>query len=375
MTRLISLEKDYDIKLSSQVAKFLNPDFIYIPISNKRIASKKSVLKGEEVFLHEYSSVSGEMLGISEFFMPNGSKASCLKIANDLEEKTSTKGIRKKINTLTKEEMLESIFDEDLKKRLNRKRVSTILISGIDDEPYLANEGFIQKENTKCILETVDALMHVFKDAKAIIAIKSIDSENILAYTNFLGTYHDIELRLVDDLYLIGQEIFLREQLSIKKDCLYLKASEVYSLYTFLKKRKPKTEKYVTITGNGISNPLVILTKIGVNVKDLYSNFFTEDLEKLDVYVNGIMQGKKMDISDLLVTNDFLGLVIMKKEEKKKFDCIRCGKCISVCPLKKNPMLAYKNKKNIDCIHCGLCSYICPSYLPLRRYISGDNDE
>ena len=108
---------------------------------------------------------------------------------------------------------------------------------------------------------------------------------------------------------------------------------------------------------------------------DLVKTFYQTSLDDYDIYVNGIMQGKKMPIEDLIVTEDFLGLVIMKKQEKKIYECIKCGKCNAVCPIHSKPILAYKQRKKVPCIECGLCSYVCPAFIPLRKYLSGDEDE
>lgn len=378
MTKLVTLDKDYNIKLKSQIEDFLNPDFVYVPFLAKEntLQVEKQIKKGSLLFENHYSSVSGKMVGLEYCLLPDGTGINCLAIANDYQEKVADTGaIRKRINHLPKEEVLASIYDETLKTKIKKESVSTIVISGIDDEPYIANEIFVQKNNTKAILETIDVLLNIFTNSKAIVVIKNIDSENIFAYNNFLGTYKNIELRMVDDLYLIGKEEYLIDTLHIKDDYLYLKASEVYSLYVNLKKRKPQVEKYITITGDGISFPRVINVKLGTKVIDILNSFYKEDLSLYDVYVNGLMQGKKMDIARLIVTKDFHGLVIMKKNNYQEMDCIKCGKCIQVCPIDSNPLLAYKTGKKVKCIACGLCTYICPSYIHLQKYLRGEKDE
>ncbi len=378
MTKLISLDIDYSIKLKSQIETYLNPDFIYIPFLENKAEELigKNVKKGSFLCDNQYTSVSGKVLGVEQCTLPDGTDIRCLAVANDFKEKSEEVfAVRKRINNLSKEEVLESIYDETLKKKLMRADVSIIVLSGIDDEPYLANETFIQKNHTQNILEVVDALLNIYPHSKAIIAIKNTDSENILTYNNFLGTYKNIELRIVDDFYLIGKEEYLMKHLSVKDNYIYLKTSEVYSLFTFLKKRKAETEKYITITGDAIDSPRVIQTKIGTKVIDLFTSFYEEDISLYDVYVNGVMQGKKLDIHRMIVTKELEGLVIMKKHKIKEKVCIKCGKCISVCPISSNPMLAYKTSKRVKCIGCGLCTYICPSYIPLYKYLSGGSDE
>lgn len=375
--KLIKLDKDYNIKLKSQITNFLDPNYIYIPILGNEIPFKKDeeIKKGSLLFKNVYSPVSGKIIGIKDCTIYNGTTIKCLVIANDFQEKLSSRiATRKKINQLTKEEIIKDLKDIDPNRIFNKENVRNIIISGIDDEPYIANEIFVQKENTRIILETIDALLNIFENSRAYIAIKNIDGENIDAYTNFLGTYKNIELRLVEDLYLIGKEEYLIEKLNLKEDYIYFKASEIFTLYNNIKKRKPIFEKYITITGNGIEKPQVFNAKLGTKVMNILSSHYELNIEDYDIYINGLMKGQIMDISNLIITKELEGIIIMKKDDRKEKNCIKCGKCIDVCPINSNPLLAYKKKIKIECIECGLCSYICPSYINLRKYLGGNNE-
>lgn len=375
--KLVKLDKDYSIKLKSQVTPYLNPDYIYIPINDNKITFKKNdeVRKGSLIFDNIYSPVSGHIIGIKECITCDGVLNKCLVIANDFQEQLINRvATRRKINNLSLNDIIDDVNSE-IARKLKQNNIEQIIISGIDDEPYIANEIFIQKENTKIILETIDALVNFFGNCKTSIVIKNVDGENIEAYSNFLGTYKNIELKLVDDLYLLGEEKNLIEKLNIKGNYLYLNASEVYELYSNIKKRKPLVEKYVTITGNGISDPQVFEVKYGTKVSDLINSFYDINFDDFDIYVNGLMRGKKVDINKLIVTKDFDGLIIMKKDNIEEKSCIKCGKCIDICPINSNPLLAYKKDEKVVCINCGLCTYICPSYINLRKYLNGDSNE
>ena len=64
----------------------------------------------------------------------------------------------------------------------------------------------------------------------------------------------------------------------------------------------------------------------------------------------------------------------MKKQMRKKRVCIKCGKCILLCPKHANPLMAYQLNRKITCMNCGLCTYICPSNIPLYQYVKEDNE-
>ena len=377
--KLVRLDKDYSIKVSSQVTNYLAPNRIYVPImKNKEIPFKRNeeIRKEQEIFPQIYSPVSGQILGISDCTLCDGSLEKCLVIANDFEEKLKKRiATQKKLNIIKKEDLQNYVYDIDIAKFFSDANVEHIIISGIDDEPYLANEVFIQKNNTKLILEIVDALVNFFGSCKAHIVIKNTDSDNITNYNNYIGTFQNIELHLVEDEYLIGEEFCLTEKLHIKNQYLYLKASEVYALYYNLKKHRPYLEKYITITGDALDNPQVFNVKLGTKVQDIIDANYKINLEDYEIYVNGLMHGKKMNVANLIVTKNLTGLVIMKKTNIKPKSCIKCGKCLEVCPIHSNPLLAYESKKTVPCIGCGLCSYICPAYIPLKQYAKGDENE
>ena len=56
--------------------------------------------------------------------------------------------------------------------------------------------------------------------------------------------------------------------------------------------------------------------------------------------------------------------------------CLRCGKCVGVCPMRLHPLYMYrftnagkvgelKRLNILDCMECGCCAFTCPGKLPL----------
>lgn len=378
MTKLIKLDKDSSIKIRDAIEEYLISDYIYIPLPPKRVELKKetNLRKGSLLYPNMYAPVSGKLVGLEECLLPSGKKANCLVLENDFQEKMEIiTATRKKINTLSKEEVLNSIFNTELKNKLEKEEVVAFVISGIDDEPYIENESFIQRKQTKAIVDTLEALLNLFPNSKAYIALKNIDNETIVNYQSILGMFKNIEIKLLEDLYLIGKEEFLLKYLHIKNNYVYLKASEVYELYINIKKRRPLFEKVITINGNGTQKPLMVKARLGVKVIDIFKKYYHEDLSDCSLYVNGMMQGVQMDINKLIVTRELDGIILMKKQKRHIKNCVKCGKCISICPIHSNPLLAYKLGMKVKCIGCGLCTYICPSYIPLHKYLNGDKNE
>ncbi len=368
MQKLISLDKDYSIKVQREVEVFNKIKNAYIPIENAKISDRK-VYKEDKIG-DNYFSISGTIIGTKTSLLANGRNVTSLVVENDYLEKTRTRmPSRRTIKNLSKQDFLSFLNDSYLYQILNKDNIENIIVSGIDDEPYIASEIFTSLDNTMEILEMLDYLATIY-NAKVNIAIKNIDSENIKAYNDYLGTYRTINLVLVPDLYLIGQENYLKDYLNIKENYIYLKTSDVYNLYNLVKKRKNMTQKYITITGDYIEKPRVFKVKIGTSVSELLTKYYKElDFKNAVIYVNGLLSGKILAVDNLIIDSNFNGLVIMKKQEKKALNCLNCGKCHDVCPVGSYPYEALA-KKEVFCINCGLCTYICPAYINLKKYLN-----
>jgi len=385
MKKGIPLKKDFSIKLNSQITKYLTPKYIYLPLQEEdQIHAKIEIKKEERISDRLISPVSGQIVGTKYCLTENGEMVKCLAILNDYKETFwERKAVRKTMNKISLEKMLIEIQEyhyDDLFNKLKKMNESQILIlNGIEDEPYVANEIFIGKEYTSNVLESLDALREIGHFPKVQIAIKNNDRENIEAYSNFLGTYPNIELVLVPDYYLIGKPRFLKAYLNIQEEALILSPSEIRTIYNTIKRRRYNTETIFTISGDGIENPQIIEAKIGSSVKEiLNSHIKIKKNETIHIQVNGLMQGRSMEIENLIVTEGLKSILIMKDLKLPEKKCVNCGKCFAICPMGCNPRryLKTKDPKDIkDCIDCGLCSYICPSYINLRKVIKGEKNE
>ena len=266
------------------------------------------------------------------------------------------------LNADNEEELLYKSF-------INTDKTKCIAIKCFDDEPYIENTYFILKNNMEKILDTVDAIRSILKIPQAILLFKDNNNENIIKYNNFIGSYPNISIKLIPDLYPLNNNELLKEMFfHIKKDnyntIKIINIQNIINVYNAIKRKRQTTEKYITISGNAIENPCVINVKIGTRVKEILQNNIKFKEQDVIFLANGPLSGyevKKLD--DLIVTNDFKGLIINKKEVKEADNCINCGKCYRICPIGLDP-------KNIDkdkCIRCGLCSYFCPSKINLHE--------
>ncbi|MGL5273860.1 MAG: RnfABCDGE type electron transport complex subunit C, partial [Phocaeicola sp.] len=156
-----------------------------------------------------------------------------------------------------------------------------------------------------------------------------------------------------------------------------------YAVYEAVQKNKPLFERVVTVTGKSVAKPSNFLTRIGTPMTQLIeaAGGLPEDTGK--VVGGGPMMGKALVSTDTPICKGSSGVLLMNNKEAKRAEeqtCIRCAKCVSVCPMGLEPFLLatrseYKewerveNEDVMSCIECGSCQYTCPSQRYLLDYI------
>ncbi len=156
-----------------------------------------------------------------------------------------------------------------------------------------------------------------------------------------------------------------------------------YAVYEAVQKNKPLFERVVTVTGKSIEKPSNFLVRIGTPTEQLIeaAGGLPEDTGK--VVSGGPMMGKALSTINTPIAKGSSGVLVFKREEAVRRPvqpCIRCGKCVSVCPMGLEPYLLMtlsenqiwdrsENERTMDCIECGSCVYTCPADRPLLDYI------
>lgn len=386
------------------------PKYIYIPlIKDETVIVKKGdyVFKGEIVahtkgnlYTNIHSSVSGTVIDFVEKTYLDSSKVKCLKIENDFKERIENRiDQHENISDYSKQEFIDILKECGIVglggagfptyKKYENNNIKTLIVNGVECEPYLTADYMMLKTHISEILEAIDAIMEINKIEKCYIAIKKKYTELINIINEYIGTYLKIKLVLVPDIYPMGWEKQLVEyitsekieKLPIEKGIVVNNVSTIYAIYEALKYHKPLIEKLVTVTGDMIKNPTNILVKIGTPFDEVIE-YIGGYKRKKDIILiaGGPMMGKSIDKEDLIISST-LGSVIANEYGKvdKTLPCLRCGKCVNVCPAKIEPVLIkdYINNEevlknlNVDkCISCGLCSYICPSKIDVRNYVN-----
>ena len=389
MNTMVSIRENKKINIDNNVRYFLNPDYLYIPIkdglelsvkTNSEIYKEQVLLKGNGEYV--YTPISGKVLGKTDSMKLNNKKIECIVIENDFKEKVNKKkGAVKYINEYTKEEMYERIKKFNACDEYFPENPKILIVNGIDPDPFEKTSSLIVNVHSSKILEAIDAISNILSIKESVFAINNNDSDNVINLTNNIGTYPNIKLKLMPDIYTIGFKEVLIKNLTNKKntkeDILYLTVQDVYNIYNVLKRKKPITERLITVSGNAIANPTVVNVKIGTSLADLIKNVCEVTNNKYYVVTNGLIAGKTLSTLNNVITSDTRSIFLNTVDDCEEKKCINCGLCNSKCPVGLNPKYLKEHKRadRSKCIGCGLCTYICPSKINFKPHLGGKDEE
>lgn len=395
------------------LTKYLRPKYIYIPLinagdTNITILVQKGdyVYKGSIVARRKnpfkiplLSSVSGTVIGFEEHLCYNGEIIKCIKIENDFKEATINSFKNDKLNTYSKKEFIEIIKEcgivgmggsgfPTFAKYDTKKKINTLIIDAVESEPYVTADYAVASNHIEEILETIDAILEINNIEKCYIAVKKSNHELVNIINSHIGTYLKVKIFLVDDSYASGWERMLVSKITKEEykihpgeiGVIVNNISTIYAIYEALKYNRGLTERIVTFTGDMLKAPQNIIVKVGTPVRDVIDAIEGYKRNKDITFIaGGPMMGTSLSSDDLMVTPNLNCVLIIKKsKDEESLPCIRCGKCVEVCPAKLSPVLIKENLKSAEklqklqvekCIECGLCSYVCPSNLNMRECV------
>ena len=356
-----------------------------------------------------HSSVSGTVLKIDKALDSSGYKRDAIFInceGDEWEESIDRSDTIKKECNLTGPEILTKIekagivgmggatFPTHVKLTPPPGTTPEVLIiNGVECEPYLTSDHALMLEKSEEILVGTSIVMKALNVSKAVIGIENNKKDAISVFNRLSKEYPNIEIQPLKVQYPQGGEkqlidAILKRQvpsgaLPISVGAVVQNVGTIFAIYEAVQKNKPLVERVVTITGDHVAKPSNILSRIGTPSINLIEVAGGLPEETSKIVSGGPMMGKALASIDIPVTKGTSGVLIiptLAAKRKAMRDCIRCTKCISVCPMGLNPTLLMNlteyeawDKAEInhitDCIECGSCSFTCPSHRPLLDYI------
>lgn len=346
-----------------------------------------------------YSSVSGTVKEVAPRLHTNGTMVMCIIVENDnIYEEALTLVPHADYETLSKNELVAIIkeagivgmggagFPTHIKLTPPEgKIIDSIIINAAECEPYLTCDHRMMMEKTAEIAEGLKIILQMFPGVKGYIAIENNKPDSIEAMKKASENMKNVQVTQMQTKYPQGAEKQLiyaitgRElpsgKLPADVGCIVQNVDTVYEIYNAVVNGKPLTERVLTVTGEAIKEPLNLRVKFGTSISEVIdaAGGFKEDPVK--VISGGPMMGTALSTLDVPVIKGTSGVLCLTKEQAKleeESSCIRCGKCMSVCPMFLNPTKlnslvlrgdyeTFETIHGMDCIECACCSFVCPA--------------
>ena len=358
--------------------------------------------KVKEISLRSHPVLGRSQAIIIDAYRYNPTRRSYFKLEDDFDE-----------NSYSAEQICEAVrqagivgmggagFPTRVKIEPNpRLPKETLIINGCECEPYITCDYRIMVEWTGQIIAGIKLAKRASGCSKVLVGIEDNKPRAIEAMHAALETRADsdgIKVVPVKTKYPQGSERQLINAI-LKRyvptggippmiGVVVLNVATAAAIAEAVLSDLPLTHRVVTVTGEGIGNPGNYYVPIGTSVGELIEFCGGVREEAVRVILGGPMMG--IAIADLTTpitkTTGAITVLTEKQIGRAKFTgrqtpCIRCGRCLEVCPEYLNPTkIAHAVKNNLldvaesyyisACTECGCCSYVCPANIELTGYI------
>lgn len=376
---------------------------------DKVLVGQKIAEAGGFVSANIHSGVSGTVKNIEPRMTVAGTKVNSIIIDND--------GLFEEVDFSANIKPLESLYREDVKEAIkeagivgmggagfpthvklspkNENDIDTIIVNGAECEPYLTSDYRRMLETPNKVIAGLQIVVNLFDNAKGIIAIEDNKPEAIKLLKELTEDIENITVNAVKTKYPQGAERQLiyantgREinssMLPADAGCIVHNVDTIVAIYNALVEGRPLYERIVTVTGDAVTDTANFRVRIGTNIKELIDEvggFNIEDPGK--IISGGPMMGKALFTLDAPIVKGSSALLCFREDvvaDIEPSNCIRCGRCVEVCPGRVMPnrladmaehgdLDAFLAADGMECCECGCCSYVCPAKRHLTQMIS-----
>lgn len=396
------------------------PEQVVIPMSLHVGAPCEPIVKaGDNVLLGQkigeaksaisapiHASVSGTVKAVEPRLHPNGKMVMSVVIDNDgkdsfhenvTSQKEKAEDGGSAIVDIIREAgivgMGGAAFPTHFKISSGLGKADTVIINGAECEPYITADHRMMLETPEEILSGIRYLLKALNLSRAFLGIEANKKDAIRLLKEKLGGEKDIEIRVLRTRYPQGAEKQLIQTITGRQvppgglpadvGCVVFNIYTAWSVNRAIEQGIPAIDRVVTVSGPGIAEPKNLRVRVGTPVSKLIEAAGGLKDNAVKILLGGPMMGNPIfDINVPVVkgTNAVLALTENEDRSVKDPKCIRCGRCVSVCPMRLMPIYIYTYERNddlrsleklnaTDCIECGSCSYICPGRLHLVQSI------
>ena len=392
--------------------KFPDPEVVVIPLSMHAGAPAEPVVQvGDTVKVGQkigeaaafisspvHSSVSGTVTAIET--RRHATRGECLSVViqsdgkNTLHESVQP---HKALEDLTPDEIVDIVREAGIVgmggagfptavKLKPAKPVDTVLLNGCECEPLLTADHRVLLEYADDVIYGLKAMIKTVGAEKGIIVIEDNKQDAIELMEDKTAGCENIEVVAAKTKYPQGAEKMLIKRVLKRQvpsgglpadvGCVVANVSTTKAISDAIQKGMPLIERVVTMTGERLKNPGNYIVKIGTSTKELidYCGGITGD--DATIKAGGPMMGFDLSDPDVPIMKGSNGIIAVDTDHTAEQPCIKCGRCVDVCPMELSPLYfskyadeenwqGMKEKNVMDCIECRSCEYICSSKIPL----------
>ena len=351
------------------------------------------------------SSVSGKVKKIEPRRVANGSMVNSIIIENDKEYRAVEGfGEKRDYTKLSKDEIRKIVKDAGIVglggaafpthvklSPKNENEIDYIIVNGAECEPYLTSDYRLMMEEPEKLVEGLKIILGLFPNAKGIIGIENNKPEAIAKIKKLVQNESKIDVVKLYTKYPQGGERSLIFACTGRKlnssllpadvGCIVDNTDTVISIYNAVAESTPLIRRIVTITGDAVTTPQNFKVRTGTNYQELIEAAGGFKTEPKKVLSGGPMMGQALFTLDIPVTKSSSSITTFVEdevEENPETPCIKCGRCIDVCPSFLVPVLmmdkalkddteGFEKLNGMECVECGSCAYVCPAKRPLTQ--------
>ncbi len=351
-----------------------------------------------------HSSVSGTVSAITEILMPSGKPAQAVVVTTDGEQRVWEGIAPPKVESF--EEFIAAVRESGLvglggagfptHVKLNPKNLSevdTLVINAAECEPYITADYRECMENSWEIVSGLQAVMEFLDLKRVIIGIEANKPAAIRELTAIARTVstseHKVTVKKLPAIYPQGAEKVLIAQttgrcvppgkLPADVGCIVMNVTSVAVLSNYLKTGMPLVTKRLTVDGSAVKTPKNVIVPLGTPIKDVIAFCGGLKHKAVKLLMGGPMMGVTLRDEELPVLKQNNAILALAEEDAvlpAPSACIRCGKCVGVCPMRLTPpaISAAFNAKDAEalekrgvmvCMECGSCAFVCPANRPI----------